>query len=1137
MNETKLANDDIIDISNYFWFGNNRKNTHIHAPTASGGVGLLVRDTFAENYKFEEIDKTYTDIIAMKFTHKISEFCFVVISGYLPPENSPWGRDAFSFFNHILQLIYMYHEVDALFIMGDFNARIGDLSDFDEAIDKLTQRIPNVDNKINMHGRGFIEFLLDAKCCVLNGRVTPEKSNKFTFQSTRGLSQVDYVVTMHDNLALCNTMNIKSCTEIINNLNLEQLVAPTSRIPDHSLLTLDLSLSFHVLEGIDDENAAPTNADVNKQQKNKYIVRNIPQEFLQSPGVCTALHNIINKIECNRETQNDVDNIYNELIDVIIQEMNSVLLVPSSKHTKKRFKIRKPYWNDDLAAAWKLMQESEKQFNKCHGTRRDKLRAKAKFNECTYNFDKLLKNYKRLYDRGYLIKIEKLNTGNPVEFWNHISQLGPRSKNSIPMETLLDDGSVTRNKSEVINKWVNDFQTLYSNESESYDDNFLLKCKSDLIVKEQHILDPLYTHDMILNNNVEMGEIERVLAHAKNKKSAGLDQIPYEIWKNGGLKNIIMKLFQFLLDVGKIPSAWTQAIIAPIPKSSKSDRRLPLSYRGISLLDCIYKLYSSFLNNRLQNYITERSVLSDEQNGFRESRSCEDHIYVLDTVVNSRLSQNKSVFACFVDFSKAFDLINRDQLMLQLLNKKIDGKFYWSLKSIYLDTSSCLKINGEFTDFFNIPNGVRQGDPLSPTLFSLFLDDLIKELKAQNLGIDIEGLILTVLAYADDLVLLADSEDKLQKLMDVLTHWCQKWRLSINNSKSGVVHFRRPRSKQTEVKFALAGNVVEVMAQYKYLGVIMDEHLTYKPATKILANAGGRALGGIISKFKSLKDIGYDTYTKLFDNCVIPILEYGAGVWAPNEKYPEIDNIMHRACRYYLGVHRYAPIPGIMGDMGWAPNRIRRQIVACRLWNRLIRMDDSRLTKQVFLYDIRVHAKFTKYISEICDTYDLDQCFSQQTQIDLPSLKAKAMLGYVDKWREEVNSKPKLRVYKEMKTDYKVENYVKSFLPKKRRSLIAQTRFSILPIRVETGRFVAEPLEARLCNLCDERMIEDEAHVIFYCPCYSDWRSRYLDKVNLELMTETSDNSKLKILFENHPYITGNLLEKIMQKRKTILYQ
>ena len=1139
LNETKLSDEDTICLDDYYYFDNKRKSVHVDAPTASGGVGLLVKYAMAQNYNFHVVDKSYNDILAMKFIHKYTNFTFVVVSAYLPPETSPWGRDAFSFYNHLLQLLYNFCDVDGFFILGDLNSRIGDLLDYDQAIDDIGTRSKNIDSKINGHGRSFIEFLLDAKCGILNGRISPCSSNKYTYQSVRGLSTVDYIVVPHDNIKLCSNMNVQSCTEIVDNLKLEQLVTPNSRIPDHSLITVSICMNFRCLEGLDQSDDDNNNNDNNTvpYRKNRYNVRTIPSNFLQSDHVQLALQSIINNIECNRESQAELDAIYEELIALVIEEMNSHLLIPRSKHTSKRYKVRKPYWNESLTEAWKAMHESESLFNTCHGSRRQRMKAKSVFVNDTFHFDKLLKYYKRLYDRGCLLNIEHLQTANPTEFWNHVSRLGPRVKHTIPMETVGENGEIIRNKKDVINKWVHDYKTLYLNENDCYDDDFLVQCTQNLNVKECNITDPLYISNAELNKNIELGEIMAVLKNAKNNKSTGIDQIPYEVWKCPVLLQTVRDLFQYCLDIGKIPNAWTQAIIAPIPKSNKNDKRLPLSYRGISLLSCIYKLYSSFLNSRLQKYIENNNILSDEQNGFRESRSCEDHIYVMDTIINTRLSQNQQLFACFIDFSKAFDLINRDQLMLQILNKKIDGNFYWSLKSLYAHTTSCIKINGELTDFFNITNGVRQGDPLSPTLFSLFIDDLLCELKALNLGINIEGLILTILAYADDLVILTDTEDKMQKLLDTLTLWCSRWRLSINNTKSGVVHFRRSRVKQTQYKFKLANKQVEVLSEYKYLGVVLDEHLTYKPATKLLANAGGRALGGIISKFRSFKDIGYDTYTKLFDNCVIPILEYGAGVWAPGNKYPDIDNIMYRACRYYLGVHRFAPIAGIMGDMGWTPNSVRRQVVACRLWNRLVKMDESRLTKHIFNYDITVNGKFSKYIADICNNFNFDEQYTQRVMLDLKSVRSKAMNDYINEWRDEISNKPKLRTYKLFKQSYGVDPYVKSFLAKRRRSLVAQTRFSILPLRLETGRFVGESVEDRVCQICHSGEVEDELHFLFHCEKYSGIRGKLLHKIENNEYINGNDIQKLNYLFKNHPYILGNYIDKIVQERKDQLYK
>ena len=169
----------------------------------------------------------------------------------------------------------------------------------------------------------------------------------------------------------------------------------------------------------------------------------------------------------------------------------------------------------------------------------------------------------------------------------------------------------------------------------------------------------------------------------------------------------------------------------------------------------------------------------------------------------NRLKKNKDLFAGFIDFSKAFDLVNRKQLLLQILDNQIDGKMYWALKSLYIDTISQIKVNDCLTDWFQVDNGVRQGDPLSPTLFSFYINDLIKAIKNLNVWINLNNLLIAILAYADDIILLAESSEDLQRLFDVVSTWCLKWPLQINIGKSAVIHLRSKRVTKTEFQFKL----------------------------------------------------------------------------------------------------------------------------------------------------------------------------------------------------------------------------------------------------------------------------------------------------------------------------------------------
>ena len=101
--------------------------------------------------------------------------------------------------------------------------------------------------------------------------------------------------------------------------------------------------------------------------------------------------------------------------------------------------------------------------------------------------------------------------------------------------------------------------------------------------------------------------------------------------------------------------------------------------------------------------------------------------------------------------------------------------------------------------------------------------------------------------------------------------------------------------------------------------------MNFKSCSKTLAESGGRALSAIISKFKQFKDIGYDTYSKMYDSCVTPVVDYGSGVWGKT-KNAHSDLIQNKAYRYFLGVHNFTPVAAMQAEMGWLPSSSRKQL-------------------------------------------------------------------------------------------------------------------------------------------------------------------------------------------------------------------
>lgn len=156
------------------------------------------------------------------------------------------------------------------------------------------------------------------------------------------------------------------------------------------------------------------------------------------------------------------------------------------------------------------------------------------------------------------------------------------------------------------------------------------------------------------------------------------------------------------------------------------------------------------MNSRISKRAEAHNIFVDEQNGFRRNRSCLDHVYALNTIIQNRKQRSMYTFVAFVDMGKAFDRVDRDLLFYKLLKLGIGGKVYNCLKDMYDGCKTSVNINGYITDSFYTEFGEKQGDCLSPTLFGLFMNDIVTDIKENSSGVSLDGLKIHCLLYADD---------------------------------------------------------------------------------------------------------------------------------------------------------------------------------------------------------------------------------------------------------------------------------------------------------------------------------------------------------------------------------------------------
>ena len=173
-----------------------------------------------------------------------------------------------------------------------------------------------------------------------------------------------------------------------------------------------------------------------------------------------------------------------------------------------------------------------------------------------------------------------------------------------------------------------------------------------------------------------------------------------------------------------------------------------------------------------------------------------------------------------------------------------------------------------------------------------------------------------------------------------------------------------------------------------------------------------------------------------------------------------------------------------MGELGWTPFTYKRWVSLCRTWNRFVRMDDSRINKQIFQNDY--HANLETWCSSfcyVCYTLGFEQYYENLLEIDLTVFQEKLDIFVQEKWLESVRSKPKLRTYVKFKTKLVPEDYVLRLMSRYHRSTFAKFRCGILPLNIEVGRYRGVKVEDRICPIC-KNGVESEIHFLLECNVY-----------------------------------------------------
>jgi hypothetical protein len=277
----------------------------------------------------------------------------------------------------------------------------------------------------------------------------------------------------------------------------------------------------------------------------------------------------------------------------------------------------------------------------------------------------------------------------------------------------------------------------------------------------------------------------------------------------------------------------------------------------------------------------ENGTISEFQGAYRKGVGCLDHIFSLRTIIESNvLSDKQKVYACFIDLSGAFDAILWSKLWSKLETLGVSTKFISMVKAIYEAAEGSVRTTHGMSNSFKFGKAILQGETLSPKLFTLFLEDLIKRLHNS----DIPGLktllrVIHILLYADDIVLLANNYFDLQEKINLVSNYFKENGLTVNLSKTKVVIFRNSRKKFSQPKVFWDDEEIEIVNEYVYLGVTLNSKLNFSESSKVFFNKAQLAENQIsnIAYRGNIRTL--NSRLKLFDSLVKSVLLYSCPVW------------------------------------------------------------------------------------------------------------------------------------------------------------------------------------------------------------------------------------------------------------------
>lgn len=705
---------------------------------------------------------------------------------------------------------------------GDYLIISGDLN---ARIGKIP--IPEVvgafgEDTLNRNGHELRHFAAYNELRITNSFFRKRDIHKYTWSARGYRSIIDYVIVNKKLSSLVQDVRVHRGSDIHS---------------DHYLVVAKVVLlaKWKKIRKIENPEGDVYKVYLLQEDSIKYLYQQRLLQYLQS-----------------QETKDDINQEWNNIKNCIHQAATEA--VGKKKKFRRRAGLR--IWNDEIEQAIKekqqaylrTLQNNSEEIREIYVEKRNRARAIVR-RAHQESWDRLISN------------IEHDIHGRQEVAYKLMRQLNKQERDTARLHTIDKEA------------WIQHYRELWTDGADNgKKDESDTDCLSRFSGGD--CSNTLYTGDPIT-----LTEVQEAVKQMKNRKATGLDNINIELIKYGGimLHLRILHLVNECWKQRKIPEEWQTAEVISLYK--KGNRSLCENYRGISLLNVAYKLYARVINNRLKKIADV--LLLEEQNGFRKGRSCNDNITAIRQIIEKRREYNLETHIAFIDYVKAFDRVNRTVLWEIMEKHGYPRHLVEVIKGLYLNTNIIINTGLRKTSPITITRGVRQGCSLSPTLFNIYIDDMVRQWKHDiSVGIRLapSNTYINTLMFADDQVILQKSEDDLQHSVYRLYQICKVYNLEISEKKTKVMAFKGKFPVRS--KIVINGNIIDQVSHFNFLGCDISYEYENDVDNKLhkyqrMCGTIHRQLGNKTTR---------ETKMKFYKVMASPLLTYGSESWTMRKR-------------------------------------------------------------------------------------------------------------------------------------------------------------------------------------------------------------------------------------------------------------